>query len=192
MKCDEVQPLQGAYLDSELDARTTLEIEQHLKSCPECARRFDEEASLEVRLRVGLNRGQRTVTLWEDIERSVVTAAHRPQPSARHPQPAAWSSLLWALSEELQAGWRRARWAWSGLAAAWAVILALNFTANEPKLPLAAGHRMPSASELRFAVKQKQLLLAELAFTSDSTPADKPRAVPPSPRSDRRNETLNT
>ena len=44
---------------------------------------------------------------------------------------------------------------------------------------------------MRFALKQKQLLMAELAFTSEPAPADKPKAAPPSPRSERRNETLN-
>jgi len=195
MRCDEVQPLQGLYLDSELDARTTLEIEQHLKSCPECARRFDEEAKLEVRLRAGLNRGQKTATLWEHIERSVAAAApatDRPQPSPRLSQPVGWQAVLAALGGQLQPGWRRARWAWSGLAAAWVVILALNFAGRDPDAPLVAGQKVPSVSEVRLAVKQKQLLMAELAFTSESTPADKPKAVPPSPRSDRRSETLNT
>jgi len=54
-----------------------------------------------------------------------------------------------------------------------------------------AGHPAPSASEMRFAVKQKQLLMAELAVTSEPAPADKPKAAPPSPHSERRNETLN-
>ena len=44
MRCEEVQSLHGPYLDSELEARSTLEIEQHLKSCPDCARLFAEEA----------------------------------------------------------------------------------------------------------------------------------------------------
>ena len=53
MRCDEVQSLQGPYLDSELDARTSLEIEQHLKACPECARLFAEEEKLEARIKAG-------------------------------------------------------------------------------------------------------------------------------------------
>ena len=35
---------------------------------------------------------------------------------------------------------------------------------------------VPSASEVRFAVKQKQLLMAELAATSEPAPADKPKS----------------
>ena len=57
MKCDEVQTLHGPYLDSELDARTSLEIELHLKACPHCARLFAEEERLEARIKAGLNQG---------------------------------------------------------------------------------------------------------------------------------------
>jgi hypothetical protein len=71
------------------------------------------------------------------------------------------------------------------------VILALNFAGREPNPPLMAEQAAPSASEMRFAVKQKQLLMAELAMTSEPAPADKPKAALPSPRSDRRNETFN-
>ncbi len=49
MKCDEVQTMHGPYLDSELDAKTTLEIEQHLAACPACARLFAEEQKLNAR-----------------------------------------------------------------------------------------------------------------------------------------------
>ena len=74
----------------------------------------------------------------------------------------------------------------------WVVILVLDLAAREPDAPLVAGQEVPSASEMRFALKQKQLLMAELAFTSEPAPADKPKPAPPSPRSDRRKETLNT
>ena len=47
MKCDEVQTMQGPYLDSELDAKTTLEIEHHLAVCPACAHLFAQEQKLE-------------------------------------------------------------------------------------------------------------------------------------------------
>jgi anti-sigma factor RsiW len=193
MRCDEVQPLQSAYLDSELDARTALEIEQHFKSCPECACRFDEAQELEARIMAGLGQGHRTPALWEWIERSVVTAApsiDRPQPARSAPQPAGWHAVLLALGEQLQAGWRRSRWAWSGLAVAWVIILALNFTAREPVTPLLAGQGVPSVSEVCSAWKQKQVLMAELAVLSEPAPADKVKTVAPGPRSEGRKETL--
>ena len=135
MKCDEVQTLHGPYLDSELDAKNSLEIQQHLKTCPGCARLFADAEKRDAQMMAGLSRGPRT-------------------------------------------------------AAVWVVILALNLAARELNAPLAAGQGVPSASELRFAVKQKQLLMADLAFTFEPAPADKRKAAPPSPRSDRRNETL--
>lgn len=194
MKCNEVQTLHGPYLDSELDARTSLEIEQHLKACANCARLFAEEQRLEARMKAGLGRGHRTAALWEQIERSVAAApsAARPQTSPRSSQPAAWHVVLSALGEQLQAGWRRAPRAWAGLATAWVIILALNFAAREPAAPLTARKQMPPASEVRFAVRQKQLLMTDLAALSEPVAADKAKAVPPTPRSDRRNETLNT
>jgi anti-sigma factor RsiW len=194
MKCDEVQTLHGPYLDSELDAKTSLEIEQHLKTCPGCARLFAEEEKLDARMMAGLNRGSRTVALWEQIEKEVAVAssASRPQTPAHGSQPVGWPAVLGALSAQLRAGWQASRWAWTGLAAVWMVILSLNLTAREPKAPQAARQEVPSPSEMRLALKQKHLLMAELAFTSEPAPADKPKAPPPSPRSDRPKATLNT
>ena len=142
----------------------------------------------------GLNRGPRTAALWEQLEREVVAAAQapsRPRPPARVPPPVGWQGVLETLGAQLRAGWQRSRWAWAGLAAVWVGILGLNLTARESEAPLMAGQQVPSASEMRFALKQKQLLMAELAVTTEPAPADKPKAAPPSPRSDRRSQTLN-
>ena len=93
-----------------------------------------------------------------------------------------------ALSERLQAGRRRSRWAWVGLAATWAVILVLDCTAREPETTLVAGRGVPTVSEMRLAWKQKEQMMAELAITTEPAPADKPKPAPLGPRSDRRNE----
>ena len=193
MKCNEVQTMQGPYLDSELDAKTTLEIEQHLAGCPACARLFAQEQKLEARITAGLNRGSRTAALWAQIEREVADAssASRPRPPALVPQPVGWPAVLGALGAQLRAGWQASRWAWTGLAAVWAVILVLNLAAREPEAPLVAGQEVPSASEMRLALEQKYLLMSELALTSEPAPADKPKPARPSPHSERRNETLN-
>jgi anti-sigma factor RsiW len=191
MKCDELQPLQGPYLDSELDARTSLEIEQHLKACPNCARLFAEEQKLAARLKAGLNRGQRTAALWDEIERSVAAAA-QPRQSPSEARSAGGQGILAVLGAQLEAGWQRSRWAWAGLGAAWVAILALSFAAREPGAPLVAGTQLPPAAEVRFAVQQKQLLMADLAGLSEPAPADKVKTVPPGPRSEQRKGTLNT
>jgi anti-sigma factor RsiW len=193
MKCDEVQPLQGTYLDSELDARTTLEIEQHLGSCPECVRFFAEQVKLEGRLKAGLNQGRRTAALWEQIERSVAAAAStrsHPESLLRLSPPGGWRVILTALVEQL--GFGRSRGAWAALAAVWIVILALNFTADENVAGPIVRKDAPTASAIRFALKQRQLLMAEFPAASELAPADKPKTTRPSPRSDRRQQTLNT
>jgi anti-sigma factor RsiW len=195
MKCDEAQSLHGPYLDSELDAKTTVEIQQHLKSCPDCARFFAEEEKLQARIMAGLNQGQRSAGLWEEIEHSLVAAAPataRSQLTARLPQPAGWQTVLWTLSGQLHSGWRRFPRAWTGLAASWVGIFALLFAAREPDTPLVAGQQVPSRSEMHFALIQKQLLMSELAVTPEPVAAEKPKAAPPSRRGDRGNETLNS
>ena len=77
------------------------------------------------------------------------------------------------------------------MAAAWVVILTLNLAAREPAAPLVAKQEVPSASEMRLALIQKHLLMAELALSPAPTSANKPKPEPPSPRSERRHETLN-
>ena len=100
--------------------------------------------------------------------------------------------MLWCFGRTgFGAGWQASRWAWTGLAAVWAVILVLNLAAREPEAPLVAGQEVPSASEMRLALEQKYLLMSELALTPEPAPADKPKPAPPSPHSERRNEALN-
>ena len=158
MKCNEVQTMQGPYLDSELDAKTTSEIEQHLAACPACAHLFAQEQKLEARITAGLNRGSRTAGLWEKIEREVAVAssATRPRAPTCVPEPAGWPAVLGALGTQFRARWQASRWAWTGLAAVWAVILALHLAAREPETPLMAGQEVPSASEMRLALEQKR------------------------------------
>ena len=209
MKCDEVQTLHGPYLDSELDAKTTLEIEQHLKACPACARLFAEEEKLEARVMAGLKQGPRTAALWDRVERSVLGVAPlQPEfpegrenltPRRREAQRGAEgsfslrSSALFCISAltRLRGGWQRSRWAWAGLASAWVLILGLNLAARELDAPVVATQQLPSPSEMRFALQQEQLLMADLTLTSEPGPARKPKPAPMSPRSDRRMETLN-
>jgi anti-sigma factor RsiW len=185
--------MQGPYLDSELDTKTTLEIDRHLTACPACATLFAQEQKLEALITAGLNRGSRTAALWTQIEREVAASASAssPRPTALVPQRAGWSALLGALGIQIRAGWRPSRWAWTGLAAVWAVILVLNQAAREPEAPLVAGQEMPSASEMRLALEQNYLLMSELDLSPEPAPDDKPKPVRPSPHSERRNEALN-
>src|SRR6266581_5605194 len=68
MKCAEVRKLVRLYLDSELDAKNSFEVEQHLELCAECAGLFEAEKKFDVRLGRFLRRGHATRALWENIE----------------------------------------------------------------------------------------------------------------------------
>ena len=48
MKCAEVRKFVRLYLDSELDAKHSFEVEQHLESCVECAGLFEAEKKFDV------------------------------------------------------------------------------------------------------------------------------------------------
>src|SRR2546425_132448 len=50
MKCAEVRKFVRLYLDSELDAKHSFEVEQHLESCVECAGLFEAEKKFDVQL----------------------------------------------------------------------------------------------------------------------------------------------
>jgi anti-sigma factor RsiW len=74
MKCAEVRKFVRLYLDSELDAKYSLEVEQHLESCAECAGLFEAEKKFDERLGRFLRRGQATRALWENVEAQIAPA----------------------------------------------------------------------------------------------------------------------
>ncbi len=76
MKCSEVRNLARLYLDSELEPKSSLEIEQHLQSCRECAGLYEAEQKFDERLFGVLRRGRKTPALWEEVE-SRMQPAHR-------------------------------------------------------------------------------------------------------------------
>lgn len=191
MKCDEVQQLHDAYLDSELDAKTTLEIHQHVATCGECARLLTAEAKLDARLMASLRQGQRTTALWEKIERRVVAMAQsdtRTRPPTLASRPLGWLSTINSQLSTLL--WPHPK-AWAGLAAVWFVILAANFATRETA-PVLEARRVttPSPDTLRL-LKQQERLLAELSGWSEPREANLPKAMPPRPRTERRDEQLN-
>jgi mycothiol system anti-sigma-R factor len=53
MVCRELEPFVYPYLDGELELEERVEIEAHLASCPECARRVEEERALKNVVRLG-------------------------------------------------------------------------------------------------------------------------------------------
>jgi anti-sigma factor RsiW len=71
MKCAEVRKFVRLYLDSELDAKNSFEVEQHLESCAECAGLFEAEKKFDERLGRFLRGGQATRALWENVEAQI-------------------------------------------------------------------------------------------------------------------------
>ena len=78
MKCAEVRKFVRLYLDSKLSAEHSLEIEQHLESCAECAGLFEAEKEFDDRLGRFLRGGRSTRVFWEKIEAQIT-----PTPSAK-------------------------------------------------------------------------------------------------------------
>ncbi|MBI4662457.1 MAG: zf-HC2 domain-containing protein [Verrucomicrobia bacterium] len=74
MRCHEARNLIGPYLDSELDAKTSFEIEQHLETCADCARAFEAERALDTRLFAALGRGEKTAEIWQELEAQISSA----------------------------------------------------------------------------------------------------------------------
>lgn len=68
MKCNEIRNLVLAYLGSELDAKTTQEMELHLQTCAECAELFEQERKFNERAFRVLRVGQFTPAVWEKVE----------------------------------------------------------------------------------------------------------------------------
>ncbi len=81
MKCSEVRNLVRLYLDSELEPKPSLEVEQHLASCPECAGLYQAEEKFDDRLFQALSRGRRTPALWEAIELKIQPARPSRRPA---------------------------------------------------------------------------------------------------------------
>jgi len=185
MKCEELQSLHGAYLDSELDARTTLEIQQHLAVCPDCARAFAAEAKLEARVTTGLKRGERTPSVWDKIEQQVMTSAETE--SRRRWAPQVARRMPW---------WRESLWpspqAWAGLAATWVVLAGVSFAMREPASVAATHQVRPPSPELRLVLQQQKQMLAELGGMPERFVREQPEAPAPKPRSQRREPFSNT
>jgi len=76
------------------------------------------------------------------------------------------------------------RVAWTGVAAAWMMILVLNLSGGPEATALAAVTPI-AIDQTRLALKQKQLLLSELAGRTETTVQPPPT---PGPRSQRREE----
>ncbi len=67
MTCDEARRHWNLYHDSEGDAELHFRIGEHLATCPDCARWFDEESRLEHLIAEKLRSGPETPELWDRV-----------------------------------------------------------------------------------------------------------------------------
>jgi hypothetical protein len=79
--------------------------------------------------------------------------------------------------------------AWAGLAAAWLIILAMNFASREDSTAIAGGSVSPPTPQMREMLREQQQMLAELF--DQPVAADRIKARVPRPQSFYRNELLN-
>jgi hypothetical protein len=119
------------------------------------------------------------------------SAESRLKPAASHSlQPrthwrAKLSRILSGLETTLWPGPR----AWASLAAAWLVILAINFANGEREHSVAKRNPLP-ASEVMLALQEQERVLAELLGTGETPPPAPPRPAAPRPRSQRPNDSF--
>lgn len=120
---------------------------------------------------------RQTPSAWRE---EILSAARKSVAASDQPRAAidGWFSG-WV--REFVAFARAPRFAWGGLAAAWLVILALHLSGGPESVTPAATSSV-ATDQTRQALKQKQLLLTELAGPMEMQPVIRP----PGPRSQRR------
>lgn len=177
MNCDEIRRLNGPYQDSELDARTTLEVREHLQSCGECARIFALEEQLDARLAAALQTGQKTPALWEELE-------HRAVAGFRERERESGSTVTPSRLEATVSWWRGILWPspyfYAGLTAVWLVMLAVSLATSDQT---AEEDNAKAAPEVLRALRQQRHELAEFLATSDEKEKTTGRRSP-APRSE--------
>lgn len=99
MECAQAKTLLGAYIDGELDVRSSLEIEEHVKGCASCARALAGDRAL----KKGLSSSTLAYRAPAALRRRIVAATAEPAPSrwaewrfARRPAWSAWRPLALA------------------------------------------------------------------------------------------------
>jgi hypothetical protein len=181
MNCREAKELIGPYLDSELDARSTLQVRQHLEQCAQCASQWRAEQALEVALRARLKDPPKTPSWWEDEERyvtrafeqrAVAEAAGDRAAGRRAKRMAWWHELLWPSPAY-----------YAGLAAVW-LLLCLGPT-GLGSAKQATGPRPSLSRESRLVLLEQRQELRELLASPESTSSAPTEGKASAPHSER-------
>ena len=128
-----------------------------------------------------LHRHQAVDAKLNQIRREIIGQMEKP-PVARNEWPPLGALLLL---------WRELIWpcrqTWAGLAAVWVMLLALQLVSHDAAEGVARKTPPPSP-EILMVLRQQRLLLAELVERPVPRTADRPRAAPARPRSQRQEE----
>jgi hypothetical protein len=73
MNCHEARKWISPYLDSELGKTKTFEVSEHLRHCPACAARFDQERQADMLVRSRIQQTAMPQELWLRIARDLTT-----------------------------------------------------------------------------------------------------------------------
>jgi len=112
--CKEARTLLMAYLDSELDAVTTVSVREHLTVCPACSQRFEQEGVLEAALAEQLREGSMPDDLSRLLDEQL--EAERPEAGGVLRRPVFWrwaaaAAIFLAAVGLAIDGWG---WGWGG------------------------------------------------------------------------------
>lgn len=169
LDCEQLMAWSGAYLDSELDTRTTLQVQQHLASCPHCAARFAAESRWHQGLAKVLGRTPQDPALWGGIERRVAGSEPEPpvavMPDTAEEDPQSWRFWLWPSPR-----------AHLGLAAVWAGLLLLHGL-GQANVPQTVRPAATASSQVLVALRDQRRLADELLDRQATDPA--PAGAPP-------------
>jgi anti-sigma factor RsiW len=100
--CEDARPLIHGYADRELDLRTSLDVEQHLKECASCARERESLALLQSTLKQNAPYYQASAALRR-LVRSSTRAAVRAEQGSRWRLPFSASAWRWPVAAAVAA-----------------------------------------------------------------------------------------
>ncbi len=97
MTCSEVREILFAFLDNELDAALSIEVQRHVEHCPLCAREMEIERNVGKRLAAALDRGAGEVPVVDDPVRLPETV-YSDDSAARPAVRAVWTRIGFAVA----------------------------------------------------------------------------------------------
>jgi hypothetical protein len=169
----------------------TSKLRAHLAECADCRKYYDEMVLLAKPLAgwetnfAHVEPTRDAQIRWEKAIQAAADVNQRKHPVGELTFAATLANAIRLSFLELV--WR-CRQVWTGLAAVWVVILAVNFSARDTEL--VARKSPPPTRETILAWRQQERLLAELIGPNEPHVAQPPKPFSPRPSSERRFETL--